>query len=287
MIIFAENEARHFCQNFNASNGNVSESFLPYCKRVLSNSRNLREGTSDFDDFRSNLLRNSERNLFLSTSNYYSTHRLLVAGFASWAHVTSYYGAFYSAKAILGMFGVCVEHDILVDVSSGGIGSQELRVKKDKIAKAHLSTIAGGKNGSHQIFWSAFYKAGASLHAYVTDPVLRLALTPVGSSTTWQIESRNDINYDTLTAIGLINDFDRNFIASKFPAGLPGALNTQYKISEALIMLAFKYAKEFGLSTDTLHALSGNRTLSRKLNRFIVKAGRGITVANNTRKLFV
>jgi len=287
MVIFSENEARHFCCSFDGSRGNTLESLLPYCKRALSNSKNLREGTSDFEDFRSNLLRNSERNLFLSASNYYSMHRLLVAGFASWAYVTSYYCAFYSAKAILGMFGACVESDILVDVFSGGIGSQELRVKKDNAARNHLVTLAGGKRGSHQTFWSAFYRAGASLHAYVTDPTLRLALTPITNDATWQIENRNDINYDTLKAIGLINDFDRSFITRGFLAGLPGILNTQNKVSEALIMLAFKYAKDFGLSTDALHVLSGRRTLTRKLKRFIFKAGRGIAVAGNVTQLFI
>jgi hypothetical protein len=286
-MIFTIDEAKYFCQHSDYTHGNPQESINSYCKRALKSS-NLVEGSAEFNEFRSNLLRYVERCLFLSTSNYYSTHRLLVAGHANWAHVTSYYSAFYSARALLGIFGVYLDAPyVLIDVEIGETGVQKMRIRKNNIAKDYLTSLTGGSRGSHNIFWETFYRVISPLHAYITDPVLRMALSPISGRNTWQIETRNDINYDVLKAVNLISDFDRGFKRKSFPLTIPGVLNTQFKLTETILLLTIKYAKDFNLNSDALHILSGKNTFSGKLGKFIVKAGRGVKVDNKTAQLLV
>ena len=276
MQIFTEDEARYFCHEFDRVQGNVAESIIDYRKRELRAQRSLSESSQKFNDFRSYLLRDVERCLFMAASNYYATHRQLSPGFASWAHVTSYYAAYYSARAILGMFGIYIDApNIIVDVSVGNIGSQELRVTTNKNT---IELMLGGIRGPHKQFWSAYYQVGTLLHSYVTDPVLRVAISPVSASNTWQIDNRNDVNYDMIKSVDLICQFENTFKRTSFPNGLPGILNTQFKITEATLLLAFKYAKEFALNTDALDSLPGSKSLRAKVNRYIIKSRRGISV---------
>ena len=285
MAIFAENEAQYFCDRFDSSIGLLNESINNYCRRVTGTSTRMTEGTSKYNELRSNLLRNSERDLILAASNYYSTHRLMVAGFASWAQVTSYYCAFYSARALLCMFGIYISAPIIyVDVLNGTIGAQELQIRTNQAAKRNYGAIAPGIYGSHQIFWDVYYESVRALHPYVIEADLRLAIIPNNNNKTWLIESRNEVNYDALKAVDLIRNFDNQFRANSFPASLPGSLSTQFNLSQAFISLAYKYAKQFRLNTDALNCLPGRRNLSNKLRRFIFKAKKGIPVANSMRQ---
>lgn len=282
MVIFDETEAQYYCQNYTSTYGVLTESINDYCRHSLTTSH-IQEGTNKFDEFRSYLMRDVERNLFLSAASYNISHRLMSSGFSSWNHVTLYYGAFFSARALLGMFGVYLKTPKLaIDVSTGNVGDQSLRIRRNRQLRS-ISTATG----PHQMFWDIFYRAISPLHTYITDAKLRFALFPISSDPYWQICNRNDINYDTIKALNIIHDFETNFKKSQFPSSLPGALNTQFLITEALTLIAFQYAKKFNIKTDALSSLSGRKERQNKIERFIFKPSRGTTVDIKKKKLII
>lgn len=283
MVIFDETEAQHYCQNYTSTFGNLTESINDYCQRSLTNLHNLQEGTNKFNEFRSYLIRDVERNLFLSAASFNISHRLMSSGFSSWNCVTLYYGAFFSAKALLGMFGVYLNTPFLaIDVSRGNTGSQSLRIRR-----GHQLRSISTASGTHRMFWDFFYQAILPLHAYITDAKLMVALNPVSNDRYWQIRNRNDINYDAIKALNIIHNFETNFKKSQFPSSLPGALNTQFFITEALTLIAFQYAKKFNIKTDALSFLPGRKGRQDKIKRFIFKPSRGVTVDVNKKNLII
>ncbi len=283
MVIFDETEAQYYCQNYNSTYGVLTESINDYYQRSLTTSQNLQEGTNKFDEFRCYLMREVERNLFLSAASFNISHRLMSSGFSSWNYITLYYGAFFSARALLGMFGVYLKTpSIAIDVSTGNVGNQSLRIRRNRQLR-NISTATG----SHQMFWDFFYQAISPLHTYITDAKLRFALYPISSDPYWQICNRNDINYDTIKALNIIHNFETNFEKSQFPSSLPGALNTQFLITEALTLIAFQYAKKFNIKTDALSFLSGRKERQDKIKRFIFKPSRGTTVDIKKKNLII
>lgn len=283
MVIFDETEAQYYCQNYSSNFGVLTESINDYCRSSLATSHNLQEGTNKFDEFRSYLLRDVERNLFLSAASFNISHRLMSPGFSSWNYITLYYGAFFSARALLGMFGVYLKTPSLaIDVSIGNVGNQLLRIRRKRQLK-NLSTATG----SHQMFWDLFYQAILPLHTYITDAKLKVALNPVSNDPYWQIRNRNDINYDTIKALNIIHDFETNFKKSQFPASLPSKLNTQFLITEALTLIAFQYAKQFNIKTNALSFLPGRKERKDKIKRFIFKPSRGTKVDIKKKDLII
>lgn len=284
MVIFDEREAAYYCQNYNAKAGLSTESMKVYCRRSLNAASLLREGASNFDDFRSYLIRDVERFLFLSAANYNISHKLMNSGLSSWNQVTLYYASYYAARALLGMFGVYIDTpSVIVDVAVGNVGMQALRVRYGQRIVKQLSTYSG----PHRTFWDFYYQAISPLSSYVTDTKLMIALQPVSSDLCWQIDKRNEVNYDSFEALCVIRDFDLTFKKSKFPDSLPGTLNTQFLIADAVITLAFKYAKKFKLSTDAFSFLSGKKLRKDKIKKFIILSKRSLPISIDKQKLFI
>jgi hypothetical protein len=94
-------------------------------------------------------------------------------------------------------------------------------------------------------------------------------LTPVNNRVTWQIESRNLINYDSFHSIGLAGDFQNGFDRRTFPVSLPGMLRTQFEVFEGLLLLTLVFARQFGLATDALRALVPAGPRRTKLRRLV------------------
>jgi len=164
-----------------------------------------------------------------------------------------YYAAYYCAASLLGMFGAWKLRGVrILDVSNGTPGSQVFATRN----------FASSYKGSHQMFWDFFYANIGSLASWV-DPSLRFALAPFSGTITWLIDNRNDVNYDSYTACSLIANFQSSFRRTRFPASLPGTLNTQFRLTEALVAIASKFAKQFKIDTDALSAVSptGKRRL--------------------------
>jgi hypothetical protein len=214
----------------------------------------VREGTPLFASYRDCSLRDVDRSLFFAASMYRRSLGLMMASASPWAHVTLYYAAFYASKAILGMFGVSIFYDTVIDVQSGAIGAQILRVR--------LTRPKGGQwlttyKGSHKAYWDLFYQAVASLQPLL-DPRKATALTPIGNDRTWLINSRNRVNYDSYNGLRVVEAFQRAFDPNSFPQCLAGDLGTLYTVSERLLEVAFEFAGNLALATDALQPISNS-----------------------------
>src|SRR5205809_7246035 len=105
MHVFGIAEAQHFCSSFTTRTGASQGSLEVLVRTLPRQTRTLTEGTPIFDDYRACLLRDVDRFLFLSASHYCRFHDLLISSAAPWSFVTAYYGTWFAAQAILGMFG--------------------------------------------------------------------------------------------------------------------------------------------------------------------------------------
>lgn len=257
MNLFSVSSARYFCSKFSRTSTHTI-SFKAYVRQQRL--RSVREGTTAFDEFRDHLLRDVERCLFLSASQYRRSLDLMMTSSAPWAHVTLYYGAFHAAAAFLGMFGGWMDAPaVFVEVATDLPGTQELTV---------LRNPQFLKGPTHQTFWREFYNACNSLVSHI-DPQLRVAVKPVSNDPYWLTDTRNDINYDSYQALDLSSRFSQTFCEQRFPRCLPGKLNTQYEVTEALIELAFAYARRFSLNTDGLDLLGSGTPRHLRIKQMI------------------
>lgn len=259
LSLFGVAEARHYCTTFTGAGGTAGGSVDAYVKSALHGKRFLREGTGEFDQYRDCSLRDVERRLFMAVSHYRRSLDLMTPGAAWWAHVTLYYGSFFAAGALLGMFGARVIKGARIEVKSSGPGSQELAI---------LLGQGSTYSGQHQRFWDIFYSSARALVPLV-DRAMRIGLTPVTNNVRWLSERRNDINYDSHSAIDIAGQFQAGFDKTQFPMTLPGAVNTQFAVFEALLVVTMGFARDFGLVTDALQMLSPAGTRRAKLRRLV------------------
>jgi hypothetical protein len=259
LTLFGVDEARHYCGTFKVSGGAAGGSLDAYVKAAFTATKILREGTAEFDQYRDCSLRDVERRLFMAVSHYRRSLDLMTPGAAWWAHVTLYYGSFFAASALLGMFGARVIKSARIEVKSSAPGAQELAV---------LPGSGSTYSGVHQRFWDLFYSSVLALVPLV-EPAMRIGLTPVTNSATWLSERRNLINYDPHSAIDIAGQFQTGFDKRQFPVSLPGAVGTQFTVFETLLLVAMDFARDFGLATDALHALNPTGTRRLKLRRLV------------------
>lgn len=259
MTIFAIADAKKFCRGYRASQGATQGSFKSFAE-ALPVGRAYVEGTVEFDELRDWSLREAERQLFLAMATYRRSFSLMTVSMSSWAHVTMYYSSFHSASALMGMFGCWrLGRGKTIDVQSSVPNHQELAVRK----------FASTHRGTHGAFWDLFYANMITLTNWV-DPALRVGLLPIGQSITWQSDARNDINYDSHSAITLMADFEQSFRKSRVAASLPGVLSTQFRTMEILLQLSAKFAREFGLATDALDRLGPPGTRRDKVRKLVL-----------------
>jgi hypothetical protein len=261
MPILGIPEASHFCAGYQARPGPATGSFRQQYG-ILASGRTYAEGTATFDDFRACALREVERLLFLGISNYRRSFDLLTPAASTWAHVTMYYASYYCAASLMGMFGAWkLRSNRVLDVSNGSPGSQTF------VTRSFPSSYAG----SHQKFWEFFYANVSSLNTWV-DPSLRFALTPMSGTVTWLIDQRNDVNYDTHIACNLVATFQSGFRRTRFPTSLPGVINTQFRLTEALVTITAKFAKQFKIHTDALAAVTPAGKRKAKVRECVLAA---------------
>lgn len=258
LALFDVDDARHYCRTFNTSAG-LSLGSIDAFMASMPGTRLLREATLDFDHYRDCSLRDAERRLFMAVSHYRRSLDLMTPGAAWWAHVTLYYGSFFAASALLAMFGARVLKGRRIEVNTGAAGHQALSI---------LGGWGSTHTGSHQRFWDIFYSSALALIP-VVNPPLRIGLSPVTARATWQTETRNLINYDTHHALQVAEQFEASFDKQQFPGSLPGLVQTQFAVCEALVLIALSFAKDFGLATDALGALGPAGTRRTKLRRLV------------------
>ena len=265
MRLFGITEAYHYCHSFIAVPGDAENSLDVFRSKYLKTPRTLTEGTPLFDQYRACSLREVERHLFFALSHYQRCLDLMISSASPWAHVTIYYGSWFVSRALLGMFGCAIFRNSVVDVNRNSPGSQELRLRNigNKSGQQH-STYTGG----HQRYWDLFYKAVATLRPMV-QPKFAAVLTPIGKDPIWQIDRRNQINYDSCEGMSLAINFKRSFSKANFPMSLPGILATQYRILEELLELTLYFAKQFGFQTDAINGLGHHNSLAGSVNNLI------------------
>ena len=234
MRLFDLPQAKYFCAAPRPP-GQGQEQSLPTFHLALKNIHKLQEGTPRFDIHRINLLISAERWLLYSVGHYRRAIEMLVPASAPWGQVTLYYASFFSANALLAMFGAWVGQtmygSIAVDVETGLPGQQEFRIVRGP--KASSPT---GARGSHRAFWDFFYDTIPAITAWV-PPRLATALSPVNGDYAWQIKSRNNVNYDMFHAWEASTHFYRTFKNGRLKT-LSGPLQLQLEVTEQLIRLA-------------------------------------------------
>jgi hypothetical protein len=275
MRLFSLPEATHFCQNFTNEHGDPERSLSFYVNQHLAATAViLSQNTPSFTRYRACLLRDAERNLFLCASQYRRFLDLTIPSSSHWAFVTLYYSSWYAAQALLSMLGGGVFSErfrgrtrgFVVDVSNGAPNRQELRKRLVGNGQGEEPVQAFG---SHRQFWEIFYNSMRPFIALVPAH-LTVGITPVNGNPLWQITNRNEVNYKALEALSLIENFDSQFAASTFPTSLPGIINTQFGVVEALTELAFNFAGQIGLRTDALNYF-GNFSVTQHVRQLIYK----------------
>lgn len=264
MAILAKPEAGYFCSGYRAPAGIAQGSFRSWSDGIALN-YSFSEGTARFDELRDMSLGEVERLLFMAASLYRRSFDLQLASASNWAHVTLYYGSYFSAQALLGIFGTWkLKRDkIVLEPDIGTPGSQRFTVRR----------IDFTSSGPHRQFWEFFYNSVQPLSPWI-EPQLRFAIAPISGNPFWQAETRNELNYDSHSALQLMGAFQASFRPSKFRVTLPSVLNTQFQIMEALLQIAVQFCTELRISTDALHILkpAGNRR--SKLKQLVVFAQR-------------
>ena len=240
--------ANYYCDAFVPRSGVAEKSPEEFRRERLERIGSIAEGTELFDDYRACALRDTERSLFLSASHYRRALDLMIPSASHWAQVTLYYGAWFAARALLGMFGCGVLGNHVVHVSRSAPGEQELRVERIGSGEGRYYVPGGG---SHRRFWEIFYRTVPSFSRFV-DVEHATALSPVSSNRAWQIEQRNRVNYRTDESLSVARAFGKTFVDREFPDCLPGVLHTQYKVSEGILAVGSSFAARFGLATDAL-----------------------------------
>ena len=259
MRTFSIAGAAYYCSSFSPSPGIAERSLEEFRHAKLAQGSKIVEGTSLFDEYRACALRETERSLYLSASHYRRAIDLLIPSSGHWAHVTLYYGAWYAARALLGLFGCSVLHNYIVHVDQSSAGNQHLYVQRIGNRQNQYSVKT---TGSHQRFWEIFYRAAPKIRRFVSASVSP-ALSPVSNRETWLIDQRNQVNYNTVEGISVGKALTATSILNNFPDHLPGALNTQYSICEGLLTATCGFADQFGLSTDVFYGSPGFRSFQR------------------------
>ena len=266
---FSINGARHYCASSPSYPGTSASLLSEFPKRFLYGPRHLDEGDPIFDDYRESALKDVEMSIFLAASHYRRALDLMIPSSGHWAHVTLYYGAWYAARALLGMFGCTVADRQIVHVDRSRPGQQRLRIQRLGMKKGQHPI---SRTGSHRVFWELFYQAASRLAPFISDPQDRTVLLPVSNDSSWLIDRRNKVNYDPERSILVGVDLARNFSPSNFPSSLPGDLSTQYRVCEGLLRISHTFASDFNVETDALDSLSTHCNIDSRICGLVYQA---------------
>jgi hypothetical protein len=264
MRLFDFTEATHFCQALPAHVPGTGQSLAAFHKNLQTT--RLTEGTTYFDVHRVSLLNAVERWILFGVADYRRALDMLIPSNAPWAQVTLYYSSFFAANAILGMFGVWVHFERLVDVDNGVATNQVLRITK-------RAASPSGYKGSHQVFWDFFYEGCNSISPWVPNQLQSVAV-PINNDRIWQITSRNDVNYDMFSAFDGALRLNSSFNPKKLRS-LGGPLRQQMDVTEGMLKLALYFAKAFGVSSFAYEGL-GTGARSKVLRALVTKVPPGL-----------
>ncbi len=277
MRLFDFTEARHFCQPLQVYQPGVGQS-LSALYRNRGTTR-LAEGSLDFETHRVSLLNAVERWILFGIANYRRALDMFIPSNAPWAHVTLYYSSFFAANAILGMFGVWVNFECLVDVEHGTARNQVLLVTKHLNKKLKSPN---GYTGSHKVFWDLFYYGCNAISPWVPTK-LQGTMSPVNNDPVWQVRVRNDVNYDMFEAFKGATLVNKTFNPRRLQS-LSGALAEQLNLAENMLKVALYFANEFDVNSFAFEGLSTG-TRGRVLRSLVRKVPPDLTYQSVLREL--
>jgi len=274
MRLFDITEARHFCRALPAHVPGSGQSLVTF-HNTLGATR-LREGTTYFDVHRVSLLNAVERWILFGVADYRRALDMFIPSNAPWAHVTLYYSSFFAANALLGMFGVWVHFERLVDVDNGAANNQVLRITR-------RAASPSGYKGSHQVFWDFFYEGCNTFSPWAPSELLS-ATVPVNNDRIWQITARNEVNYDMFRAFEGATFVENSFNPKKLRS-LHGPLAQQLDITEGMLRLALHFANDLGVSSFAYEGL-GTGARGKVLRALVTKVAPSLTNQSVLQQLF-
>ena len=149
------------------------------------------------------------------------------------------------------MFGAWVHLERVIDVEQGTPNSQILRI-------ARKIRSPSGFRGSHKVFWDYFYE-GCTIIAPWIPMSFQSVIVPVNNDRAWQINARNDVNYDTFVAFDSAKLSDSSFNPKKLRS-VGGSLRQQLEVTEGMLRLAVYFANHLGVNSFPFEGLgTGNR----------------------------
>lgn len=262
MHLFDITEAGHFCTPLPLHQPGTGQSLSAFHRGLPARTVRLNEGNTAFDIHRVSLLNAIERWILFGVADYRRALDMFIPSNAPWAHVTLYYSSFFGANAILGMFGVWLDHERLVDVEQGVPNAQILRITK-------RPRSFSGYTGSHRVFWDYFYEACNIIAPWVPTE-FQSAITPVNGDRIWQITARNDVNYDMHSAFGGAKFFEGSFNPKKLRS-LPGSLGQQMEVTVDMLKLAIFFASYFKVYSFAYEGL-GSGTRAKVFRELVTKS---------------
>ncbi len=265
MRLFDITEAPHFCRALPAHAPGVGQSLSMFHNGIRAT--RLTEGTTYFEVHRVSLLNAVEQWILFAVADYRRALDMFIPSNAPWAHVTLYYSSFFAANAILGMFGAWVHYERLVDVDQGTPNSQVLLVSK------RVRSPSGYK-GSHRVFWDLFYEGCNAISPWVPSE-FQATIAPVTNDRAWQINARNEVNYDMYRAFDEAMRLNNNFNPKKLRS-LSGPLAQQLEVTEGMVKLGLYFANLFGVSSFAYEGL-GTGARSKVLRALVTKVPPGLT----------
>lgn len=268
MILFDLPQARHFCSPSATVSANIGrQSLRGFHDALPAHTSRFEEGTNYFQVQQVNQLDSVERWLLYAVGQYRRSLEMLVPISAPWAQVSLYYGSFFAANAILGMFGGWVGQTHtgvrVVDVDRGAPGVQALKVHRK------VSSPRSAK-GSHRIFWDIFYDATASIVAWA-PPSLVGALSPINGDYAWQTAARNNVNYDTYHAWDASVSMYASLKPSKLKT-LSGPISLQLDTTKLMIHLGLHFASELSLARGAIEGCGASGTRAQMQKRLVKQA---------------
>lgn len=241
--------ASAFVRGYSGTAVAPSVSVIDYLSSWQTRRTSFTESQPEFGALRDCLMRECDRYLLLSVSNFARSLDSLRTSSVYWTAVGLYYSAFFAAKAIMAMHGCWLnDNKNWVEVISSNPGHQSL---------AHHRTKYCSDSGSHRVSWRAYYEMIRPLQQFIAADCT-MAGTPVNGNPHWLIDFRNKVNYMPLEAFTLMTDFERSFDATRLPDSFSGQFRTLFNVSEAFLRLAGSWAAGYALSTD-VYSAAGSR----------------------------
>jgi hypothetical protein len=273
MRLFDITEAPHFCRALPAPTPGVGQSLAAFHNGIRTT--RLAEGTTYFEVHRISLLNAVEQWILFGVADYRRALDMFIPSNAPWAHVTLYYSSFFAANAILGMFGAWVHYERLVDVDQGAPNNQVLLISK------RVRSPSGYK-GSHRVFWDLFYEGCNIISPWVPSE-FQATIAPVTNDRAWQIDARNEVNYDMFRAFDGAVRLNESFNPKKLRS-LSGPLAQQLEVTEGMVKLALYFANLFGVSSFAYEGL-GTGSRAKILRALVTKVPPGLATQSVLQEL--